>query len=121
MKKRVLIVEDEPLLALDIAHEITVAGFSAVGPATSVTKALELVCNVGCDAAILDVNIRNETSEKIALTLRESGIPFLFLSGLFKDEVLPWMNDARFVSKPVDFGELFSALHELVQIAEEGL
>ncbi len=120
MNKRILVVDDEPLLALDIAQEITLAGFSVLGPATSVTKALELVCNEGCDAAVLDVNLRNETSEKIAVNLRESKIPFLFLSGLSRDEVLPWMYETPFVSKPVDFGELFAVLNDLVQIADEG-
>ena len=68
MNKRVLIVEDEPLLAIDLAQEVSLAGYIVVGPATSVAKAIDLFCDEGCDAAILDVNIRNETSERVFIT-----------------------------------------------------
>lgn len=121
LKKRVLIVEDEALLALDIAEELNSAGFTVLGPAASVVKALDLVREEGCDAAILDVNIRDETSEKIAATLREAGTPFCFLSGISKDECEPWMSNAPFVSKPVDFDNLFVTLNGLFEITDKGL
>jgi len=62
MMTRVLVVEDEAILAIDIATHLTDAGFSVVGPATSVTKALTLIGEVGCDVAVLDVNLRDETA-----------------------------------------------------------
>jgi AmiR/NasT family two-component response regulator len=51
MNKRVLVVEDEAMLALDIANQLSDGGFEVVGPATSVAKALELVERTGCDLA----------------------------------------------------------------------
>ena len=81
MAKRVLIVEDDALLALDIAQQMSDAGFEVVGPATSVAKALRLVTEVGCDAAVLDVNLGIVTGAPVALELKARGTPFVVLSG----------------------------------------
>jgi len=110
LNNRVLIVEDEALIALDIAGELMLAGFRIVGPATSVNAALTLISDVGCDVAVLDVNVRDETSERIASVLRTAGTPFLFLSGLSRDQYQNWMAEAPFISKPVDYASLLSAL-----------
>lgn len=110
MTKQVLIVEDEALIALDIAQELMLAGFAVVGPAVSVNTALDLISDVRCDVAILDVNIRDETSERIVSELRLVGTPFIFLSGVSKDQRQIWMADAPFVSKPVDYALLLQAL-----------
>ena len=66
MSTRVLVVEDEFLVALDIAQQITEAGFEVVGPANSVAKAIALIDELGCDVAVLDVNLGHETAEPIA-------------------------------------------------------
>src|ERR1044071_818409 len=87
--KRVLVVEDEALLALEIAELLTDAGLEVVGPATSVAKALNLINNPGCDIVILDVNLGSEHSEPVALELRARGIPFLVVSGNSRDHLPP--------------------------------
>lgn len=79
MNIRVL-VEDEALLAIDIAGHLTDAGFSVIGPAASGTKALALIKENGCDIAVLDVNLRDETSEPIA-ELRTNGTLLSFCRG----------------------------------------
>ena len=71
MTTRVLVVEDDGLLALDIANQLTDAGLEVVGPATSVAKALELL-ETGCDVALLDVNLGKETAEPVAYKLRST-------------------------------------------------
>ena len=70
MTVRVLVVEDEAIVAIDIADQLTEAGFLVVGPAPSVAKALKLIEDVGCDVAVLDVNLRDETAEPVARELR---------------------------------------------------
>jgi CheY-like chemotaxis protein len=69
---RVLVVEDEPIIGLDIRQQLASAGFEVLGPATSVASALQLIAEPGCDVAIQNVNLGNETSEPIARKLRAS-------------------------------------------------
>ena len=60
MTIRVLVVEDEALIAIDIAQNLTDAGFEVVGPATSVARALRLIGEEGCDVGVLDFNLRRD-------------------------------------------------------------
>jgi DNA-binding response OmpR family regulator len=77
MSTRVLVVEDEFMIGLDIGQQLADAGYEVVGPATSVEKALRFIAEPGCDVAILDVNLGDETSEPVARKLRGSGKPFV--------------------------------------------
>jgi DNA-binding response OmpR family regulator len=110
MSARVLIVEDEFFIALDIGQQLADAGFEVVGPAPSVAKALTLVAEPGCDVAILDVNLGGETSEPVAQKLRESDKPFVVLSGYSTDNLLPWFGGATVLSKPLRIDDLVAAL-----------
>ena len=74
---RILIVEDEAILAYDLCQALEKDGFTVVGPAPSVARALALIRERGCDAAVLDINLRNETSEAAAGELRAHAIPFI--------------------------------------------
>lgn len=113
MAQRVLIVEDEFFIALDIGQQLADAGFEVVGPAPSVSKALNLVAEQGCDVAVLDVNLGGETSEPVAQKLRQSDKPFVVLSGYSTDNKLPWFGDAAVLSKPLRMDDLVAALHRL--------
>jgi DNA-binding response OmpR family regulator len=85
--KRVLIVEDEMLVALLIETFLTDWGCVTAGPYSSVAKALEEVESAEFDLAILDVNLGNEKSYPIAEVLDSRGTPFLFLSGYGKQAI----------------------------------
>lgn len=110
MGSRVLIVEDEFFIALDIGQQLAEAGFDIVGPAASVSKALKLVAEQGCDVAVLDVNLGGETSEQVANRLRESDKPFVVLSGYSTDNKLPWFGGAPILSKPLRMDDLVTTL-----------
>lgn len=114
MNSRVLIVEDEAIIAIDIADQLEGAGFEIVGPAASVAKALALLEEEGCDIAVLDFNLRDETAEKVARELRARGTPFLFLSGVSRDGLPQWCNGAILLPKPVRISALSEALLQLV-------
>jgi DNA-binding response OmpR family regulator len=108
---RVLVVEDEALIALDIARQLTAAGFQVVGPAISVSRALGLIAEHGCDIALLDVNLGNrETSEPVARALRARGTPFIVLSGYAREHHPPGLQGAPVLSKPASPGDLIAAL-----------
>ena len=111
---RVLVVEDEPIIALDIRQQLASAGFEVLGPATSVASALQLIAEPGCDVAILDVNLGNETSEPIAQKLQASGKPFVVLSGYPTDNLAPSLKGATFLTKPVLMAELVAAVRKCI-------
>jgi len=110
MSNRVLVVEDEAIVAIDIAEQLTHAGFEVVGPAPSVAKALKLIVEVGCDVAVLDVNLRNETAEPVARELRSRQTPFLFLSAVAKDCLPFGFSEEVLLPKPTDQAALVEAL-----------
>jgi PAS domain S-box-containing protein len=85
-RPRVLVVEDEALVAMEIAHALTGAGFDVAGPARNVATALELLKRQGCDAAVLDINLGHETSEAIAIQLTANETPFVTLSGYSSEQ-----------------------------------
>lgn len=117
MKTRVLVVEDEFFIALDIGQQLADAGFDVVGPAPSVTKALALVAEPGCDVAILDINLGGETSEPVARKLREAGKPFVVLSGYATDRSQAWFGDAAVLLKPLRMDDLLAALRRCIDAA----
>jgi DNA-binding response OmpR family regulator len=115
MNMRVLVVDDKALLAIDIADQLTDAGFHVVGTAPSVNKAIGLIEEVGCDVALLDFNLRNETAEPIASRLDELGIPFIILSGISRDRLPASLIAAVLLTKPVSPSILVEALHKSVR------
>ena len=93
----ILIVEDDYLIAQNLEDELTEAGFSVLGPAGSVSDAMAIIDEGGQpDAAILDVNLGDETSFSLADMLAIAGIPFVFATG-YGAEFLP----EKFAGRPV--------------------
>jgi DNA-binding NtrC family response regulator len=81
--KRLLVVEDEYMIADDLACALEDAGAEVVGPAGTVEDALELVqLNRGrLDGAVLDVNLRDERVYPVADVLASRGVPFVLATG----------------------------------------
>lgn len=93
---RILIVEDEYLLADDLCEALGNAGAEVLGPLSSVKDAAAYVAGEGSiDAAVLDVNLRGEMIFSVADSLRERGVPFAFATG-YDETILP----ARFADTP---------------------
>lgn len=79
--KRILVVEDEMLIALLFEDILADYECSVVGPALKIDPALELAQNADIDAAILDVNLAGASSFPVADILRQRGVPLIFSSG----------------------------------------
>lgn len=78
---RVLVVEDNTLIALDMADMVERAGFEVIGPATSLTAAERLMRKAEPDAAVLDIDLgRGADTFALARRLRGAGKPVIFLS-----------------------------------------
>jgi len=105
---RVLVVEDEFMIGLDISQQLTSAGYEVVGLATSVAKALRL--EPRCDVAVLDVNLGGETCEPVAQKLRATGKPFVVLTGYAPDSLAPSFNDATILTKPPCIADVVAAV-----------
>ncbi|CAG1014769.1 MAG: response regulator [Rhizobiaceae bacterium] len=79
--KRILVVEDEFLLALDAAATLEACGVKVVGPAYSIERALALAATEDLDAAMLDVNLKGANSLPVALALERRGVPIMYATG----------------------------------------
>ena len=115
MTVAVLIVEDEPVLALGIARLLRLHGFDIAGCVGSVSKALAVINEVDCDIAVLDVNLRGETVMPVAELLRQRGRPFVFISGYDRADLKAIFSDATVFPKPFDAGELIAVLRQISQ------
>lgn len=78
---RVLIVEDEPVVAMCLEDILETLGCQTVGPAGRLAEGLVLAEREALGAAILDINLAGERSMPIAELLRRRGVPFAFASG----------------------------------------
>jgi DNA-binding response OmpR family regulator len=105
---RVLIVENEFMIGLDVSLHLASAGYDVVGPVGSVRKALKL--EPRCDVAVLDVNLGGETSEPVARKLRASGKSFVVLTGYFEDNLPSSFKDATILTKPPRMDDVLAAV-----------
>ena len=112
--RRILVVEDERLIALDIQDILKRWGCTVVGPVATATEALALIADECPDLAILDVHLNGETSEPIAVALQASGRPFLVMTAYPRSHVTGALSVAPLLSKPVDEKKLAQELSTLV-------
>jgi PAS domain S-box-containing protein len=97
----VLVVEDEALVAVEISRILQNIGFQVVGPTARVEEALHLLNDVGCDVAVLDIQLGRETSELIASVLAARDIPFVAVSGYSKGQCPRGFENVVFLTKPL--------------------
>ncbi|MBO3761990.1 response regulator [Ciceribacter sp. L1K23] len=107
---RVLIVEDEMLVAMLIEDVVVDLGHTVVGPAMRLETALDIVEAQDVDFAILDINLAGKQSFPVADRLRERGIPFMFASGYGKAGLIEPYLDAMVVQKPFEPDQIANAL-----------
>jgi CheY-like chemotaxis protein len=110
--KRILVVEDEALVAMLLEDVLADLGCEVVGPAMRLAEGLHLAQMNGLDAAILDINLAGERSYPIADLLEEKSVPILFVTG-YGHSGRPGKSD-RVLQKPYRAPELQSALAELL-------
>jgi CheY-like chemotaxis protein len=113
---RVLVVEDSFMIisALELAFESF--GWTMVGPATRVPKALAMVKTERFDAVLLDVNLDGEMSWDVAVALKARGVPFVLSTGYEIDALLPdILKGSKFVKKPFKIDELERTILDLVK------
>jgi DNA-binding response OmpR family regulator len=108
---RVLIVEDEFIIADEIASSVAAAGYEVVGPVGSVESA-QAALDTGThpDFAIVDANLRGGSSARIAHRLRDLGVPFCVCTGYRFTDLKPTFGDVTLLQKPVDAETLIAVI-----------
>ena len=112
--KRVLVVEDEVLLAMMLEDVFSDAGAHVVGPAATVEQAIALIASEEIDVALLDVWLRDQRSDPIAESLRQQGVPYVLATGYINPEGAE-LASAPTLSKPYRFEQVQAALIAALQ------
>ena len=107
---RILVVEDEALIAILVADCLVELGCETAGPVRTVAEALALVGGGELDGAILDVSLDGDDSFAVADALRARGVPFAFATGHGVGSVAERFKDAPTLVKPFDFARVREAI-----------
>jgi PAS domain S-box-containing protein len=114
--QRVLVVEDEALIAMQIEDVLHQAGCTVVGPASRIADAFDLLYGEGVDAALLDVNVAGDRSFALADILASKGVPFAFVTGFEANSTVPErFQGVPVVAKPFATTELVDAVDRLAR------
>jgi DNA-binding response OmpR family regulator len=116
---RVLIAEDELLLALDLEDMLLEAGCEVIGPARTLAAAEELAeKEAGIAMALLDLNLAGESSLPLARGMIQRGIPVILTTGYEEADLPGDLPASKICVKPLSSGQLLRAMHALLAEAE---
>ena len=115
--RKVLIVEDEALVAMLVEDALLDTGFAVIGPAATVEEALALLEREAPDAVVLDLNLAGETSTPVADWLAARGIPYVIATGYGATGLPAGHQDAMVLAKPYDPAELTCMLDRICRQA----
>ncbi len=107
---KVLVVEDEMMIAMLIEDMLEELGCELIGPASKVERALELIASETIEIALLDVNLDGQATDAVAYELQRKGIPFVFATGYGATGVPKQHNDRTVLQKPFQKRDLAIAL-----------
>ncbi len=112
---RILLIEDEVLIAMHIADALESFGFEVIGPYPTVDGALSALQNPQCyDAAILDAHLRDESAAPVATALAAIGTPYVVATGYNRSQLPEILASVPILTKPVDIDELVKQLRGLL-------
>ncbi len=112
--KRILVVEDEPLVGLEVSADLAAAGCDVIGPASNLTSARRLIDEAEFDAALLDANLAGDPVDEIAAKLARRGIPFAFATGYGRQALPADFRDAPVLTKPFNREQLLGIVEGLI-------
>jgi DNA-binding NtrC family response regulator len=114
---RVLLVEDEPLIALDAQDTLRESGAVEIVWARNLTEAEAAIETGGLQAAILDLRLGSDSTLPLAQKLATLGVPFGFMTGFQDSGLPPDLKDRPFVTKPYSQDQLRKLLSQLIKPA----
>lgn len=104
--RKILIVEDNFLIAADLAEAVVAAGGEVVGPASSAQMSLWLVDQEDFDIALLDVRLSDGDATEVARILTERRLPFFVVTGYSRERLSGELRAAPYLDKPVCYADL---------------
>jgi DNA-binding response OmpR family regulator len=110
---RVLVVEDEPLIGMDIEDAVAGLGHDVVGPIAELDEALDLATIAALGCAILDINILGGNSYPVADILLKRGVPVLLLSGYGEQTLPARLHEEARLPKPFTGAQLDKEIRDL--------
>src|SRR5215467_10220812 len=115
---RILIVEDESILALDLENRLTREGCDVIGLASREAKALKVLEQERPDAVVMDLNLNGKLPIDLTQALVARQIPFVVVTGYGNRQLnVPALQEATRLHKPVNTQELVRALSDLLRVA----
>jgi DNA-binding response OmpR family regulator len=112
---RVLLAEDDALVALYVMTTLQTAGYVVVGPVSAVAEALTIIDSEPPDAALLDLQFAAGDTAPVAAALLASGVPFVVLTDDEGLELEPALAGAPRLLKPVQPEALLGLVHDLLK------
>jgi CheY-like chemotaxis protein len=107
---RVLVIEDESIIAALIENALIDGGCSVVGPVATLGRALETIEKTDIDAALLDIRICGRDTYPIADVLAARGVPFIFVSGFSRNDLPRRYRHCAHITKPFGPNTIMAAL-----------
>ena len=114
-RRCVLIAEDEPMLAHELAEALRAAGYTVEGPAGTLDEALDLARKGICTAAILDLNLGGKRADCVAEYMLGQGHPVVLVSAYPESAWSDAVRGVPYLAKPVDFRLLIDTLNGLAR------
>src|SRR6516162_10053799 len=118
-RRRILVVEDDFLVATLLAEILDSAGWQVVGPVAHLAAALDAAASGGFDAAVLDINLGHQTVYPVAKVLDARRVPFLFVTACGREALPPLFCGRPHLGKPFAPGELIGTVERLIAPAAE--
>ena len=112
---KVLVVEDEYLVATMMEDMLESAGCVVAGPIPRLAQALDAASSEVCDVAVLVINLAGERVYPVADILAQRGVPFVFVTGYGSNTLPPEYAKRRRICKPFRMAELLSAISDVVR------
>jgi len=117
-RSRILVVEDEALIAMQLKADLESVGHHVVGPARSLEAGISLANEKEIDVALVDVSLGPETSAPIADALLAKKVPFAFVTGYSDAPMLPeYLREMPRLTKPYALADVQRILGDLLKLA----
>jgi DNA-binding response OmpR family regulator len=111
---RVLVVEDDYFIALELCTALRSAGAVVIGPERDVQSGLAAIRSEHIDCAVLDINLQGRVAFQLATELRTRGVPAIFATGYDRSTIPAELADMVHFEKPVDLAALCRAVESVV-------
>lgn len=112
---KVLIVEDDVLIAMDLEDELTDRGFAVTACVTTVAQARDAIEAAPPDVAILDMHLKSETTFDLAGALQSRGVPYIFVSGNEVSALPAHLQSCPILTKPVHMDDIAALIDRIAK------